>query len=89
MKISRETQYLALAYIDRLPSEFFSSEKENYECLAATALLLACKFNEIHPPHVSVLAKRCKSTSEEIIMMEFKILEALNYDLALPSTPYT
>lgn len=89
-KVARDTQYLAVAYLHRLPANFTFTE-ENHERLAATLLLLASKINEVYPPKISSLLARCqRSTSkEELIELEARVVAALDYQLALEHTPYS
>jgi len=52
--------------------------------------MFASKMNEIYPPSISSILKRCKSTGYEItkeylIDMECKILNILNFDVAIQS----
>lgn len=55
-------------------------------------MMLASKMNEIYPPHVSSILKRCKNTIQEItsdslIEMEAQILNLMEFDVAVQS-PY-
>lgn len=89
-KVARDTQYLAVAYLHRLPPTLPFNE-HNFELLAATLLLIASKINEVYPPKISSLLARCQhpSTKDELIALEAKVVSALNYELALESTPYS
>jgi hypothetical protein len=89
-KVARDTQYLAVAYLHRLPSSVGFTE-DNHELLAATLLLIASKINEVYPPKITSLLARCQrpANKDEIIALEARITAALDYELALDHTPYS
>lgn len=70
-KITRDTQYLAIAYLNALSSKGIIVTHENYEAIAMTTLLIAGKMNEIYPPKISSMLARCHSqaTKEEVIAL--------------------
>lgn len=89
-KVARDTQYLAVSYLHRLPSSLAFTE-DSFELLAATLLLVAAKINEIYPPKISSLLGRCQhpSSKDDVVNMEAKVVAALDYDLAIEQTPYS
>jgi hypothetical protein len=89
-KVARDTQYLAVAYLHRLPPAIVFTE-DNYERLAATLILVASKINEVYPPKISSLIARCQhiTSKEELVELEGRVVAALDYDLALGHTPYS
>lgn len=80
-KVTKDTQYLAIAYLIKLGLKAIYITEDNYEQIAITTLLMASKMNEIYPPKISSMIARCKKciTKEEIIEMECKIVTAFNY----------
>lgn len=90
-KVSRSTQYLALAYLGRFVSRSVSLCGDNYEKIAVALVLMASKMNEIYPPKISSMLARCKRThtKEEIIAIEHYVLSVLDFEVALPDTPYS
>jgi hypothetical protein len=89
-KVARDTQYLAVAYLHRLPASVAFTE-DNHELLAATLLLIASKINEVYPPKITSLLARCQrpTPKDDIIALEARLTAALNYELALEHTPYS
>lgn len=58
--------------------------------MGVTALLIACKYEEIYPPEVSdcVYITDQAYTHKEVLEMETKILEALRYKITVPNSHY-
>jgi hypothetical protein len=90
-KVARDTQYLAISYLNGLQTRGVTLTHDNYEAIAAATLLIASKMNEIYPPKITALLSRCKNTvtKEEIIAIEARIVSAFDYDIAFPNTTYT
>jgi hypothetical protein len=90
-KVSKETQYLAISYLNELALKSTYLTEESCEKIAVTLLLLASKMNEIYPPKITSLIARCQRiiSKEEIIDCEAQIAATLNYEIALENTPYT
>jgi cyclin B len=65
-------------------------ERSKLQLLAVSAMLIACKFEEIYPPEVRdfVYITDKSYTKQEIIQMEYQILSALDFDI-LQVSPYT
>lgn len=80
-KVTRDTQYLAIAYLHRLLRKAICLCEQNYEKVAVALLLLASKMNEIYPPKISSMLAKCRrpTTKEEIVQMEAHILAALDF----------
>jgi hypothetical protein len=90
-RVTKGTQYLAIAYLTRLSTKGIMITEENHEQIAITALLIASKMNEIYPPKITSMIARCRKsmTRDDIISLEAKIVGAFNYDIALAATPYS
>jgi hypothetical protein len=68
-KVTKDTQYLAIAYLTKLAPKAIYVTEENYEQVAITTLLIASKMNEIYPPKITSMIARCKRSisKDEII----------------------
>ncbi len=90
-KVGKDTQYLAISYLNGLQTKGITLTLDNYQAIAAATLLIASKMNEIYPPKITALLSRCKDSvsKEEIIAIEARIVAAFDYDIAFPTTTYT
>lgn len=90
-KVTRDTQYLAVSYLQRLAHHSLFLTEENYEHVALAVLLIAAKMNEIYPPKITSMITKCRRSisKEDIIALEGSILQVMEFDVALESTPYT
>jgi len=81
-KLVPESLYLTVNLIDR----YLSKEQVNRQRLqlvGVTAMLIACKYEEIYPPIVKdfVYITDNAYTKEEIIEMEAKMLKTLDFNI--------
>ena len=82
-----ETLYITIYIIDSYLS-LKKIERCNFQLLGVTALLIACKQNEIifHKLKEYVYITDNAYTEDDIKNMEFKILKALNFNILYPSS---
>mmetsp|Transcript_30891 Transcript_30891/g.69398 ORF Transcript_30891/g.69398 Transcript_30891/m.69398 type:complete len:335 (-) Transcript_30891:369-1373(-) len=82
-----ETLYLTTNLIDRY-LELEQVERSKLQLVGVTALLLAAKYEEIYPPELRDLVYITDKayTKEEILAMETKILNALQFKVTIAST---
>ena len=81
-----ETLFMTILIIDRYCSiEQISRIK--YQCLGITALMIACKHEEINVPKVEdfIYITDNAYTKEEVFKMENDVLSKLNFELLFPS----
>ena len=80
-KVNKDTQYLAIAILNRLSPSSLHINEQNHEQVALSCLLLASKMNEIYPPKVTQMIAKCRRFvhKDEILEMEGSILSALNF----------
>ena len=81
-----ETLFMTILIIDRYcSSEQISRIK--YQCLGITALMIACKHEEINVPKVEdfIYITDNAYTKEEVFKMENDVLSKLNFELLFPS----
>ena len=81
-----ETLFMTILIIDRYcSSEQISRIK--YQCLGITALMIACKHEEINVPKVEdfIYITDNAYTKEEVFKMENDVLSKLNFELLYPS----
>ncbi len=81
-KLVPETLYLTVNLIDR----FLEKEQVNRQKLqlvGVTAMLIACKYEEIYPPIVKdfVYITDNAYTKEDILIMEKKMLTTLDFNI--------
>jgi hypothetical protein len=69
--ISNGTLYLAISYLRRLVQRGLRLTANNSEHIAATLVLLSAKMNEIYPPTMTELLRKCKDgvTKDEMVLM--------------------
>ena len=87
-KMWQETLYVTVGIIDRYLALSPDFKKEELQCLGITALHVAGKYEEIYPPELKHLLRVIDNavTKEQIIEMEFKILNKLQFCVTFPST---
>ena len=77
-----ETLFMTVNLMDRYLSKMEIDKKE-YQLMAITSMLIACKFEEVYPPEIRdfIYISDKSFSKEEIIKMESNILSSLNFDL--------
>lgn len=82
-----ETLYVTIGIIDRYLS-IVPIKKSQLHLLGVTALLIATKYEEIYPPDLKDLlsVSENKFTKEEVLKMEFIILQTLEFNFFAPSS---
>lgn len=85
-KLRGETLFLAVNLIDRYLSQVATPRKK-LQLVGVGALLVAAKFEEIHPPEVNdfVYITDNAYTKDEILSMECAMLNALSFQVACPT----
>jgi len=87
-ELYHETLYLAIKIVDNYLQNK-PTAKELLQLVGATALQIACKIEEHHPPPLDDFKFICDDayTHKQFIQMEIKILKTLDFDINLP-IPY-
>ena len=87
-KLVPETFYLAVNILDRYLS-IVETKRCVLQLVGVASMLIASKYEDIFPPDVKEFAYITDKafTKEEVIMMERKILNTLNYEVTIV-TPY-
>jgi len=88
-KMWPETLYVTIAIIDKYLQNEGALAKKQMQVLGLTALHIAGKYEEIYPPelkHLIQVTGDKSVTREEIVRMEFKIIQALDFNFTFPST---
>lgn len=86
-KLVNESLYLTVNLIDRyLEKEQVS--RQQLQLVGVTAMLIACKYEEIYPPIVKdfVYITDNAYTKEEILSMERKMLTTLDFNIQITSS---
>ena len=85
-KLVPETLYLSISIIDRYCSHV-AVERRELQLVGVTALLLACKYEEIYPPEVRdcVYITDRAYTRQDVLDMEQTIVQALEFKLTVPT----
>lgn len=81
-----ETLFLAVVICDRyLASQ--KSRKSDLHLIGVTSILISTKYEEIYPPEMNELlsVSENKFRKAELLVMEFKMLSALDFDFTQPS----
>ena len=81
-KLVPESLYLTVNLIDRF-LEIEQVNRQKLQLVGVTAMLIACKYEEIYPPIVKdfVYITDNAYTKEEILDMERKILQTLDFNI--------
>ena len=81
-----ETLFMTILIIDRY-SSLEEITRIKYQCLGITALMIACKHEEINVPKVEdfIYITDNAYTKEEVFKMENDVLSKLNFSLLYPS----
>ena len=81
-KLVPESLYLTVNLIDRF-LEREPCNRQRLQLVGVTAMLIACKYEEIYPPIVKdfVFITDNAYTKEEILKMEKKMLTTLDFDI--------
>lgn len=87
-ELYHETLYLAVKIVDHF-LEKNVLERDQLQLLGATAIFIACKIEERHPPYLDDFLFICDDAYKktELLKMETKVLASLDYCLAIP-IPY-
>ena len=85
-KFHPQTLWLCVNILDRY-LEKVQTNRSKLQLVGVTALLIACKFEEIDPPEVRDCVYITDDSYEknEILEMETKILTELNFEIAIPT----
>lgn len=85
-KLSAETLYLTFNLIDRYLA-LKPTLREELQCVGVSALLIACKYEEIYFPEIVDFREITDNTfsKEQILKKELDILSKLEFDVTVPS----
>lgn len=86
-KLVPESLYLTINLIDRF-LEREQVNRQKLQLIGVTAMLIACKYEEIYPPIVKdfVYITDNAYTKEEILDMERKMLQTLDFNIQITSS---
>jgi cyclin A len=86
-RLEAETLYLAVNYIDRFLSHV-PVNRSKLQLVGVTCMLVAAKYEEIHPPAVDEFVYISDNTykRDEILHMEGMVLNRLNFELSVATT---
>lgn len=82
-----ETLFITVNLIDRY-CEVRAVPRKEYQLLGVTAMMVACKYEEINLPDIKEFISMTDDTysKPQMLAYEEKLLRALNFDLTFPST---
>ncbi|KAK7351607.1 hypothetical protein VNO77_11182 [Canavalia gladiata] len=85
-KLISDTLHLTVSYIDRFLSRNRVS-KVRLQLVGVSSMLIACKYEEIKPPHAEEFCLITDNTynKSEVLSMEADILKSLNFELGNPT----
>lgn len=86
-KLLPETLYITVNLIDRF-TELQHVNRNEYQLVGVTAMLIASKYHEINPPVVDDFTYITDNayTREQVLAQEHLILTTLNFDLTFPTS---
>ncbi|XP_037076534.1 G2/mitotic-specific cyclin-B3-like [Pollicipes pollicipes] len=84
-ELNHETLYMAVQLVDVYLGHVVVS-RETLQLVGATAIFVACKFDERLPPPLDDFLYICEDAyaRREVIFTEMKMLRTVNFDLGLP-----
>ena len=82
-----ETLFITINLIDRFLSKK-TINRRYLQLLGITALLIACKYEEIYPPQIKDLINMTDNAynRKQVYKMEYEILNAVKFNLSFPTT---
>jgi len=85
-KLRPETLFLAISLVDRYLDRRLIARRK-LQLVGVTALLVAAKFEEMHPPEIQefVYVTDKAYTNHEVVMMEASILNTLDFRVCRPT----
>jgi cyclin A len=85
-KLSADTLYLSVGYIDRVLS-VQPVARTKLQLLGVTCMLIASKYEEIYAPQVDEFCYITENTysREDVLLMERTVLDALEFELTQPT----
>jgi len=85
-RLVSETLYLCVNIIDRYCYQV-AVKRSQLQLVGVTALLIACKYEEIYPPEVNdcVFITDNAYTREEVLDMEQKVVHKLRFNITVPT----
>jgi cyclin B len=85
-KLMPETMYITVNLIDRYLEKKLV-KRTKLQLVGVTAMLIACKYEEIYPPEIKdfVYITDKAYTKNEVLDMEIDMLKTLNYDITFPT----
>jgi len=88
-KLSTETLFLAVNYIDRFLS-FMSVQRAKLQLVGTACMFIAAKYEEIYPPDVSEFCYITDDTytKRQVLRMEQLVLGVINFECAPPTAHF-
>merc|ERR1719297_227193 len=85
-KLSSETLFLAVTYIDKFLS-YMSVQRNKLQLVGTACMFIAAKYEEIYPPDVGEFVYITDDTynKRQVLRMEHLVLKVLGFDLSGPS----
>lgn len=87
LRLGTDTLFLSMKLVDVFLSRTRNFSRDNLSCLAISSILLAAKYEETFGPTIDDLSYLGDVNREDILKMELKLFEALDYDLGVPIAP--
>ena len=83
-----ETLFISIQTVDRFLSCKEGNSVEDLQRVAVAAVLIVSKYEDIIPPSLDEMIKQMKKpcTREDILLLETKILNVLDFDLTVPTS---
>ena len=87
-KLYPETLFLCIGLLDRFLSICKGVPRNQLQLVGVTCLLIAAKYEDIYAPEIKDIVMICDRTykKEEILWMEVRILNALQFQITAPSS---
>jgi len=89
-KLRAETLFQAISLVDRFLERKRQTQRRQLQLVGVTALLIAAKFEELHPPQINdfVYVTDKAYTREEVIRMEVVMLSVLEFQVCRPNAAH-
>jgi len=82
-RLQAETLYLTVSIMDHYLGEFPTVSKNDMQLIGVTAMMMACKYEEIYSPEMDDFVYMCDNAynAEQLKEMELKMFEAIDYTM--------
>ncbi|KAK3097913.1 hypothetical protein FSP39_014390 [Pinctada imbricata] len=89
LNLSQDTLFIAVNIVDRV-LDIMQASRDYLQLLGITAILIASKVEDIHPPEINDLLGGCTEiyTRDQVKQLERVVLVAIRFDILVPTSQF-